>query len=133
MQILTLRDESIGGDLLHTIELRVENELMTVRELIAARVRLEVDKYNAAVENTSLRTLVQPTEAEAQLNAHSYQKRGKKFVDAEKQVFVALDAFQKNRFFILVNDQQVSDLEENILVDEVAKISFLRLMPLVGG
>ena len=50
MQILTLRDESIGGDLLHTIELRVENELMTVRELIAARVRLEVDKYNAATQ-----------------------------------------------------------------------------------
>jgi len=54
-------------------------------------------------------------------------------IDAEKQTYVALDAFQKNGFFMLVNDYQVGDLHEEILVDEHTKVSFVRLTPLVGG
>jgi hypothetical protein len=59
--------------------------------------------------------------------------RNKRFVDPEKQVFVAWDAFQKNRFFVMIDNKQVADLDETILVDASTKVSFLRLMPLVGG
>jgi hypothetical protein len=33
----------------------------------------------------------------------------------------------------MIDNKQVADLDETILVDASTKVSFLRLMPLVGG
>jgi len=44
-----------------------------------------------------------------------------------------LDAFQKNSFFVLVDDYQVADLQEEMLVSKDTKVSFVQLTPLVGG
>ena len=122
----------MAGQILRTIEIQVENEQMTVGELISARVREEVDRYNAKAGDI-YQGLIQPGDAEATLNGYAYKMRSKRFVDPEKQVYVALDAFKKNNFFVLVDNMQVTNLEESILVDARTKVSFIRLMPLVGG
>lgn len=132
MQTIIFQDETVSGDILRTIEIMVENEIMAVRDLIAARVRKEVTTYNAQAQEY-FQGLVQPSDAEATLNGYTYKMRNKRFVDPEKQVFVAWDAFQKNRFFVMIDSKQVADLDETILVDASTKVSFLRLMPLVGG
>ena len=132
MQTIVFQDETISGDILRTIEIMVENEMMMVRDLIAARVRKEVETYNAQAQEY-FQGLIQPSDAEATLNGYTYKMRNKRHVDPEKQVFVAWDAFQKNRFFIMIDDKQVADLDEAILVEASTKVSFLRLMPLVGG
>ena len=75
--------------------------------------------------------LIQPARAERVLNGYKMKKGD--LIDAEKQTYVALDAFQKNGFFILVDDQQVENLKEEILINDDTKISFVRLTPLVGG
>ena len=54
-------------------------------------------------------------------------------VDEEKQIYVALEAFQKNGFFILIDDEQVETLEQKVLVNESTAVSFIKLTPLVGG
>jgi hypothetical protein len=68
-----------------------------------------VEKYNDSLTGY-FNGLIQPTEAERTLNG--YKMRERKRIDAEKQVFIALDAFQKNAFFVLVNDRQAESLEE---------------------
>lgn len=132
MQTIVFQDETVSGDILRTIEIMVENEMMMVRDLIAARVRKEVETYNAQAQEY-FQGLIQPSDAEATLNGYTYKMRNKRYVDPEKQVFVAWDAFQKNRFFIMIDNKQVADLDEAILVEASTKVSFLRLMPLVGG
>jgi hypothetical protein len=132
MQTIVFQDETVSGDILRTIEIMVENEMMMVRDLIAARVRKEVETYNAQAQEY-FQGLIQPSDAEATLNGYTYKMRNKRHVDPEKQVFVAWDAFQKNRFFIMIDNKQVADLDEAILVEVSTKVSFLRLMPLVGG
>ncbi len=132
MQTIVFQDETVSGDILRTIEIMVENEMMMVRDLIAARVRKEVETYNAQAQEY-FQGLIQPSDAEATLNGYTYKMRNKRYVDPEKQVFVAWDAFQKNRFFIMIDNKQVADLNEAILVEASTKVSFLRLMPLVGG
>jgi hypothetical protein len=132
MQTIVFQDETVSGDILRTIEIMVENEMMMVRDLIAARVRKEVETYNAQAQEY-FQGLIQPSDAEATLNGYTYKMRNKRHVDPEKQVFVAWDAFQKNRFFIMIDNKQVADLDEAILVEASTKVSFLRLMPLVGG
>jgi hypothetical protein len=132
MQTIVFQDETVSGDILRTIEIMVENEMMMVRDLIAARVRKEVETYNAQAQEY-FQGLIQRSDAEATLNGYTYKMRNKRHVDPEKQVFVAWDAFQKNRFFIMIDNKQVADLDEAILVEASTKVSFLRLMPLVGG
>jgi len=130
MQQITIRDESMAGKLLHELIIQIESETITLEDLIRARVRSEVDHYNQQ-QPDYFNGLVQPQEAERVLNGYKMKK--KRLIDAEKQSYVALDAFQKNSFFVLVDDYQVADLQEEMLVSKDTKVSFVQLTPLVGG
>ena len=128
--ILTLKDATFTGDILNRIQISVENERTTVKDLISARVEAEVEEYNEKSPEY-FRGLVQPTEAEETLNGFKFKKR--KVIDVEKQILIALDAFQKNGFFILIDDQQAESLEQEILVGPKTEVYFVKLTQLVGG
>ena len=127
---IAIHDESMTGKLLNQITLEVASETITVQELIRARVFAEVASYNEKKPGI-FNGLVQPEDAEQVLNG--YRLRKAHHIDAEKQYYIALDAYQKNGFFILVNNFQVGDLGEPIIVGEDTKVSFVRLTALVGG
>lgn len=128
---ITIKDETLAGDILDTIELVVSSEILTVKEIIAARVATEIDAYNKKLPEY-FKGLVQPTEAEKTLNGFKLKDK-KKTIDVEKQVFVALDAFQKNGYFVLIDNNQAESLQQQVLVRENTSISFIKLTPLVGG
>jgi hypothetical protein len=130
MIALTIKDESMTGVVHNTVDLRFASELVTVKDIIEARVTAEVEKYNDSLTGY-FNGLIQPTEAERTLNG--YKMRERKRIDAEKQVFIALDAFQKNAFFVLVNDRQAESLEERVTLRADSSVSFVKLTPLVGG
>lgn len=127
---LTLTDAALTGKVLSEVSVHFIDEKVTVAELITKRVYAEVEKYNATLPEY-FKGLVQPRDAESVLNGYKLKSRRK--VDAEQQSYLALDAFQKNGFFILVNDKQVSTLEEEIILTKDTTISFVKLTPLVGG
>ncbi|MFD6683110.1 hypothetical protein [Micromonospora parva] len=54
-------------------------------------------------------------------------------VDAEARTQVALDAFRRNGFVVLVDDRQVTALDETVRLHAGSRITFLKLVPLVGG
>jgi hypothetical protein len=56
-----------------------------------------------------------------------------KLIDAEQQTYRALEAFQNNGFFLLVNDRQAESLDEEVWLGAGATASFVKLTPLVGG
>jgi hypothetical protein len=130
MPLLTILDENASGSILHRLELEISQEMLTVRELIARRVYDEVAAYNER-QTGVFQGLVQPTESEKVLNG--YRLRPQKLIDAEQQVYRALEAFQNNGFFVLVNDRQVDSLDEEVWLGSGATASFLKLTPLVGG
>ena len=103
---------------------------ITLRDLIRTRVREEVARVNAA-PGREVRTLVQPVDAERTLNG--YRMREPRRLDWERQAQVALEAFERNRFFVLVGGRQVVDLEEELELDADTEIRFVKLTPLVGG
>jgi hypothetical protein len=127
---LTVRDETAGGDTLREFALEVLTERITVRELIRSRVYQEVQDYNR--ERTGVyHGLVQPTDAETTLNG--YRLREKRLIDWKRQFEKAVEAFETNRVLVLIGDRQAESLEEEIVVRPDTTVSFLRLMPLVGG
>ena len=117
---LTLRDETATGDVVGTRTLDFLTEETTVRELITRRVQEEVREHNRAPAARAFPGLVRPAD-----------DRGE--VDWERQRDAALAAFAANGFFVLVGDRQVEDLDETIRLELHTEVSFVRLVPLVGG
>jgi hypothetical protein len=130
---LKIRDETtvgIGADEDRDFTLDVMEGRITVRELIRTRVANEVSDYNLR-QPEYFRGLVQPTDAERSLNGFRMRKR--RSIDPEKQFELAIKAFYANGFIVLVNDRQVDELEEEIEIRPDTTVTFLKLVPLVGG
>ena len=110
--------------------LEVPEERITVRDLIRARVYREVHDYNID-QPEYFHGLIQPSDAERSLNGFKMRKR--RSIDPEKQFELAERAFCTNGFILLVDDRQVDELEEKIEVRPDTTVTFLKLVPLVGG
>jgi hypothetical protein len=130
---LTIRDEttfSFGNDNDKGFTLDVLTERITVGDLIRTRVYREVRDYNLC-QPEYFRGLVQPTDTERTLNG--FKLRPGRIIDPEKQFERAIESFYRNGFLVLVNDRQVDELEEEIEIQPDTTVTFLKLVPLVGG
>ncbi len=127
MNTLIVKDESAAGDLLHEIILQFDSEYISAKELIEARVTAEIERYENDVKSFA-NNLVKPSNLEQRLNQSKSPS-----IDPEKQIYIALKAFQNNGFILLVDEEQVETLDEKFLVAEATQVSFIKLTPLVGG
>ena len=128
--LLKIKDETFPGKILNEIEVSLDKEVVTVKDIIEARVVAEVENYNKRMPEY-FNGLVQPTDAEVTLNG--YRTRNKSKIDPEKQIYVALNAFQSNGYFVLIDNNQAATLDEEVLLTNNTAISFIKLTPLVGG
>lgn len=128
---LTLRDETTAGERHDACTLEFPTETITVRELIRGRVFQEVQDFNVADNKNEFRGLVQPTDTERAMNG--YKVKPGRQLDWQKQLAVALEAFDRNGFIILVNDRQLEALDDSITLGRQTTVTFLKLVPLVGG
>jgi hypothetical protein len=110
--------------------LEILHERTTARELIRSRVYQEVTEYNARPSGR-FRGLVRPTEAERVLNG--YHVRAGRKIDWQAQYRKAIEAFRHTGFILLVDDRQLVDLDETVELRPGSEVTFLRLVPLVGG
>lgn len=128
--VLTIRDRTGAGKIIHEMSVPLKSNKVTVKDIIEARVIAEVDAYNTKLPEY-FQGLIQPTDAESTLNG--YKMKVRKKVDPEKQVYIALDAFQKNAYFVLIDNTQAEALDQEVHVKSSTTVSFLKLTPLVGG
>ena len=127
---LTVVDQTTTGTPTNSIELPDIASRTSLRELIRLRVREEVARHNAS-EQLVFSGLIQPTDTEATLNGYRFRTR--RTIDWERQADVAVEAFETNGFFVLVDDEQVTDLDAELDLSAETEIAFVRLVPLVGG
>lgn len=129
---VTIKDQSGAGKVGATITLDGIDSRVTVRDLIRTRVREEVARYNAKPASTDIfHGLVMPDGAE--MTSRGFRMPKKRRIDWEQQADKALEAFQKNGFFVLVDDRQVTDPDEVLELAPDTDIRFIRLVQLVGG
>ncbi len=129
IQIL-ISDELLNGKISNQFNIDIDREELTAKQLIEKRVTLEVENYNKNISEY-FNGLVEPLDAEKTLNGYKLKKR--QMIDVEKQIYVALAAFQNNGFFILVDEVQIETLDQKINLNPSSKISFVKLTPLIGG
>src|SRR5688572_32062564 len=111
---LSIKDENFSGKVLQEVLINFNSQTVTIKDIIEARVGQEVANYNKKLPEY-YNGLIEPTDAEKTING--YKLRSKKPIDAEKQVYVALDAFQKNGFFVLIGNQQYTLLDQPIQLE----------------
>jgi hypothetical protein len=114
---VTIRDETASGEETNRLTLDMLSARVTLRELIRSRVYQEVQDWNRSARGKQS-MLVRPA---------------KETVDWEKAFARAVDAFESNGYFVLVDDRQVGSLDDEVELTADTKISFVRLVPLVGG
>lgn len=127
---ITLSDETTEGKIINKTELRLVSERITLRELISKRIQQEVNKHNSQ-QHEIFFGLVQPTDTEEKLNGYRMQKP--RLVSYDKQIELAFQAFEANGFFVLLDNKQLSELDDEITLSENSCLSFIKLVPLVGG
>jgi hypothetical protein len=136
MTTLTIRDETATGKTTGELTLDILDETITVRELIRNRVYQEVQDHNRRSEPAAaFNGLVTPRDEERALNSARTGKAGwtRREINWKRQFEVACDAFERNGFFILVDDRQAESLDEQITLRYDTKVSFVKLTPLAGG
>jgi hypothetical protein len=127
---VTIVDETTSGERTNELLLRLLSDRTTLRELIRSRVYQEVTEYNALLPSR-FRGLVQPEQTERTLKGERLAPPRK--LDWERQFDRALKAFRGNGFLVLVDDRQVDDLDSEVTLRPESQVTFLRLVPLVGG
>jgi hypothetical protein len=127
---VTIADETGSGRETARILLDDVPNPVLLRDLIRHRVREEVARFNAR-PSRHFNGLVQPTGSESTLNGYALRRPHP--LDPEAQAEAALRAFARNGFLVFVADRQVDDLEEELTLADMDVVSFVRLVPLVGG
>jgi len=157
--VLDIYDERRPGaerELRHRLEL--PSERITARDLIRCRIEADVALHNAAERarfdseiaaqeanreadrDPRNQWLVTPGAIERALNGPrgvygpgvNARKRAT-LIKSEPLIAVALEAFARNGFFMIFDGRQVVDLDEVLTVTQDSTVTFLRLVPLVGG
>jgi hypothetical protein len=142
MPTITIHDQTTSGTSTHSLTLDILSETITVRELIRSRVYQEVQDFNLkSTQSASLggvtgggptfNGLIQPTDTERTLNG--YKLKTPRQIDWKPQFEKACEAFASNRILLLIDNTQPTDLDQPLTLKHDTRISFLKLVPLVGG
>jgi hypothetical protein len=122
-------DETTAGERRPAGTFACASRETTLREIIRARVQQEVDRYNRS-DTSVFQGLIQPGETERLLNR---ERPSHRHLDWEKQFEIALRAFEGNGFLVLKDNCQLTDLDQSVQLEPQTQITFLKLVPLIGG
>jgi hypothetical protein len=125
---LSILDETTAGERRSAGEFQFETSTVTLREFIRRRVQQEVDRFNQS-DSELFRGLIQPEDTERVLNG----VRERPTLDWQRQYAKAVTAFNGNGFLVFVDQRQITDLDETISLTPQTNVTFLKLVPLIGG
>lgn len=137
---ILITDEHFGKSKLSIFELEYPSENVTIREIIIRRVEEEVARIihmrqspqHIKAEHRMFLAGLTKLSPEVLLNPVSEAKRVKS-INVAEAVETALRAFKAGNYFVLFNDRQHENLDEEITLTPNSEVTFLRLTPLQGG
>lgn len=116
---------SVAELIQRSVEAQV-HDLLVQRQMNAQQVRYILDRQYLTGSEIA---------AQAQQGVVRYPAKPNHVpqIDVKAEVDKALRAFEAGSYIVLVNTHQVKNLKEEITFSQNTKVTFLRLMPLVGG
>ncbi|MHA2163514.1 MAG: hypothetical protein ACXABF_13920 [Candidatus Thorarchaeota archaeon] len=133
------------GPKLETIVLELMETKITIADLIRRVVeeqiwnlmnerKMEIKKARRALDRQYLSEVeVYSQAAGGQIKFPSRRSVKHRKMDPEREVLRATEAYKAGIYCILINGKRVESLEETLTLGDNSQVTFLRLMPLIGG
>jgi hypothetical protein len=109
---------------------------LTLRDLITRVVHEEVAAFQSRQEERRLERVLSPqqiTDGAAKGKIDMGGRDLQQTVDVNAAVSNALVAFEDGFYYVFIDDQQIEGLDTPVYVNEQSVMTFIRLVPLVGG
>lgn len=126
MPTITLQDASLQGQQQSPWQMNIFEEQSTLREILRSRIYQEVSEYNAQKRSQSLCLITLMPVGRPQADAAPP-------VDWQIHYKRAVEAFKKKRYLVLINGRQMTKLDAPVHLTDQTTITFLKLIPLIGG
>jgi len=110
---------------------------LTLRDLISRIVTEQVKQFAERQEQRQfLRALTEKQISDAAEKGKiesGASEVGKQKVDVEEAIGVAQEAFEDGLYFVVVDDLQVEEIDQQVYLKPDSRVTFIRLTPLAGG
>jgi len=136
---LSIVEKIVGQTQRQAFTLRLASERISARDIVAKHVRDEVDRLNDlarrrhAEHDRVASFLVGDHSHELERKLNKPNRKGPKTLEPTEEVKAALDAIETRQVIVLFDDLEIEDLDADLTVTDQSKVTFLRLVPLVGG
>ena len=128
--------KKLGKKKIKIIEVTLEKQPETLRELISECVKSEVKRFNDSREDTSLIPFLSAQEIgeQAQEGKITFgDKENRTLADLSVALDTAFLAFTDGLFAVFIDEEEIKSLQSPITLKEDSIISFIRLTFLVGA
>lgn len=130
MPTLEIQKETSTGQVQDYLKLEIEYHTVTLKQIfeqcIRARFQLIATHVGQVTERGEYEQRLNQTEQGQKGNVWSH-------LALEVQLEQAGRAFEKNQLLVLVDEHQITKIDEKIDLAEHSTIQFIQLIPLVGG
>ncbi|CAN0593884.1 unnamed protein product [Ectocarpus sp. 12 AP-2014] len=136
MNQIIIQLKRIGKKKVKQIEIFLDTTPQNLRELIAACVRHEVKKYNEKREGENVLSFLNATEIQEQSEKGKIgfgDLANKTLAQEETAIENAMVAFKDGLFLVFVDDNEITDLETPLNLNEQSVLSFIRMTFLAGA
>jgi len=123
---LLIRDETITGRIESEQTIYFPIAIVSVKDIITQRVKEEVTRRQ---DIQAMRAFEEPRD----LASRDKKAKSPKNIDVEVQIEKAFQLFNDQQIILLINNRQAEYLEEQVVIMPETVVSFLKLVPLVGG
>jgi len=124
---IVILDQTSSGETLNKLKMEFESATVKVRDIISGRVRQETKNLFESAKKSKY-SFIGQTEIE-KLNSKPTNITELQ----DKKVKYALEMFQRNGYLVLIDDEQVTSLDQEVKLTNSTEITFLKLVPLIGG
>lgn len=145
-RIIHIRDQRFPSDTYETFQMPQPGQTLLARDLIAERLRYEAAKRAQAKQDAYCNQDDRPCQAPLmpvpfiELLLNGPRRTGLASTEGsdtdqplDEKIQTALKAFEDNAFLLLVDETQIETLDTEIVLTPGSIVTFIQLIPLVGG
>jgi hypothetical protein len=110
---------------------------VTLRRLIEHVVRKEVDAFRQRQRDRALLRVLSARQIEAAVDRGKVDPGGSEMepqeIDPDAAVQTAIQAYEDGLYFVVIDGQQATEVDQQVFLRPDSRITFIRLMLLAGG
>jgi hypothetical protein len=109
---------------------------LTLRDLITSIVQEEVDAFNRRQKDRGLVQILTEEEIASGVEAGKVDSGGRDLeqeADPQTAIAAAIQAFEDGFYFVFLDGAKQDDLDREVYLSADSRLTFIRLVPLVGG